>query len=807
MKSLIKYLLKAKFLIWLPGLLICMAHVNAGDTFSPTNITSTASSSRFAKTDNAFKNSASQTLTGQCTWYVYGRVMELVDKGDLDSSVYNKFRNAFWKRSGRDAKNWKNTNFLGGTWHCTNDQTLPMQYRRKGLVAVWTNSSNGHVGFVEEISADKKRYRLSDFNRAGNTRYRNKWYPFLGTEDALGRQYPCFQTLTLPDQAPSLGDMYNDFRTISIAHIHSFLQQFPNGDLKNPSLHTRFSLDANNFYQIETNWNLSEIRNGVSKMSPAEIIYYAAKENNINPVLLLAKIQQEQSLIERPATQHKLDRATGYDIPNSNPAGNPIYKSFLAQLTGLTYQFDQFRKKEFTFQEAYNKYTVDYTGQEASFSRFMTIYEKYAVLMDDVIQTVPSMRLPKLQSPANDSQEHSTTSVAFTWDNNNTASSITSVEFTLRKVSSNDSETATKGDYVGSCGRMVEGKGRGKPIGNRENYSSALCGGRLEPNQWYKWAVTLYFNNGAEAKGFSAYFKTEHISIPSSDYVWQGNGSLISYHGRLLPHAAGQDWPYGITQDVVKLHPSSNKPVGFFQWQVNETNCQNLRLEAKGLSSPVDVTLGSWKTRDDDITFANVFLPFVLGRSNTDNRFEMNDGKWYLVKVAVHQPLNQEIKLNAECTTATPTDISYRRGGGEARIMKDGYQWQGNASIISHMFRHQWHKSENSSDIDWPYGVFRDLSKVHPSSEKPMVFFQWQRDTVCSRLTFDAELGHSEKQVDIHVKNWSAPNNDATVHRRVTLPYTISDNSTEGNWRVIQIKFLKPVSSHARVTAKCAGID
>ncbi|HEW97381.1 MAG: hypothetical protein DRR16_11575 [Candidatus Parabeggiatoa sp. nov. 3] len=181
MKSLIKHLLKARFIIWLPGLLICIAHVNAGDTFSPTNIKSTVSTSRFATTDNAFKNSASQYLTGQCTWYVYGRVMELVDKGDLDSSVYNKFRNAFWKRSGRDAQNWKNTNFLGGTWHCTNTQTLPMQYRRKGLVAVWTNSPHGHVGFVEEISADKKRYRLTDFNRRGKTQYRDKWYPFLGT--------------------------------------------------------------------------------------------------------------------------------------------------------------------------------------------------------------------------------------------------------------------------------------------------------------------------------------------------------------------------------------------------------------------------------------------------------------------------------------------------------------------------------------------------------------------------------------------------------------------------------------------------
>ncbi len=40
-----------------------------------------------------------------------------------------------------------------------------------------------------------------------------------------------------------------------------------------------------------------------------------------------------------------------------------------------------------------------------------------------------------------------------------------------------------------------------------------------------------------------------------------------------------------------------------------------------------------------------------------------------------------------------------------------------------------------------------------------------------------------------------------------TLAYTIYDGSGNGNWRVISIKFLKPVSYTANVTAKCPGID
>jgi len=71
----------------------------------------------------------------------------------------------------------------------------------------------------------------------------------------------------------------------------------------------------------------------------------------------------------------------------------------------------------------------------------------------------------------------------------------------------------------------------------------------------------------------------------------------------------------------------------------------------------------------------------------------------------------------------------------------------------------------------------------------------------------EAELGTDEKRVDINVKNWNASNDAATVHSDVTLPYTIYDNSGDGDWFVVQIKFKNPVSKTARVTAKCPGID
>ncbi len=302
------------------------------DAFPRTEITSKYSQSPYA---TATYNVFAPTYKGECTWYVYGRIIELVRKGELDSSVESHFYEALKTPGGRHARYWPHK--LGGMWHYTTSEPLPMEKRRKGIVIVWQFGEYGHIGFVEEVNADKTKYRVSDFNQKGGNingdgQYKDDtWLPFVGNDTLGTGVYPRFYELKLansssnqpPDNPPQLGDMYNDYNGISIAQIQLLLEQFPNGDLKDKYLYHSFDLDENNFYQIETNWVQHEIRNGVSKMSPAEIIYYSAKENDINPVLLIAKIQQEQSLIERAATQHKLNRATGYGIPNSNPEGNP----------------------------------------------------------------------------------------------------------------------------------------------------------------------------------------------------------------------------------------------------------------------------------------------------------------------------------------------------------------------------------------------------------------------------------------------------------------------------------------------------
>jgi len=182
--------------------------INA-DTFSPTVITAKDSTSVYATDQNAFYVS-NPDLAGQCTWYVYGRVIELTDKNELDDSVGIHFYNAFWGKSGRHAKNWPD--FLGGSWFCTHNDVLPIEQRKKGLVAVWKFGDYGHVGFVEEISADNRRYRLTDFNRSNRTSYKDEWYKFdkndsLGKNDIIGGVYPCFYD---PEPATSTSQPNNN---------------------------------------------------------------------------------------------------------------------------------------------------------------------------------------------------------------------------------------------------------------------------------------------------------------------------------------------------------------------------------------------------------------------------------------------------------------------------------------------------------------------------------------------------------------------------------------------------------------------
>ena len=130
--------------------------------------------------------------------------------------------------------------------------------------------------------------------------------------------------------------------------------------------------------------NTRQLRDGLaSTLSPAEIIYFSALENNINPVLIMTKIQGEQSLIgsvySGQQLNEKLELATGYGAR----IGAKWY-GFYPQVVGLSYQFDLFAKQGMAFRTAYETYTQDSRGP---YSQFQKIYADYAVALNRIAGT------------------------------------------------------------------------------------------------------------------------------------------------------------------------------------------------------------------------------------------------------------------------------------------------------------------------------------------------------------------------------------------------------------------------------------
>lgn len=150
--------------------------------FPRTRIRSTSSTAKYAI---APTNVFAPAFTGQCTWYVYGRVMELASTSDLSSGLLTTMPRAFDSiahAGERNANEWPDR--LPGHWIATSKSSpLPINRRRIGLLAVYDGPPpNGHVGFVEEVSADKRQYRMSQFNRTGTEEYSDKWYYFDGAD-------------------------------------------------------------------------------------------------------------------------------------------------------------------------------------------------------------------------------------------------------------------------------------------------------------------------------------------------------------------------------------------------------------------------------------------------------------------------------------------------------------------------------------------------------------------------------------------------------------------------------------------------
>ncbi|OGY44446.1 MAG: hypothetical protein A2729_02165 [Candidatus Buchananbacteria bacterium RIFCSPHIGHO2_01_FULL_39_14] len=132
---------------------------------------------------------------------------------------------------------------------------------------------------------------------------------------------------------------------------------------------------------------------GVNKKA-AEIIWQAAQESQINPRVLLATLQKEQSLItDLDPSQNQLDKAMGYRCPDDGVC-SPKTLSFGKQVDGAAWQFRQYLNQPnlWTYQ-AGQQYEIDgyqitpvnqatagfynYTPHYSGNKRFYQLYQEY----------------------------------------------------------------------------------------------------------------------------------------------------------------------------------------------------------------------------------------------------------------------------------------------------------------------------------------------------------------------------------------------------------------------------------------------
>jgi len=128
-----------------------------------------------------------------------------------------------------------------------------------------------------------------------------------------------------------------------------------------------------------------QLRNGnIFKLTPAEIIYYSAKENNVNPLLLIVKLQHEASLISQTNGdyQRQLDRSTGFDFKDSKPKASS-YAGFYPQLVAASFQFNLWKQRYQTFESGLVSYSTDRNAPNV----IRNLYIQYAPQLNKIAGT------------------------------------------------------------------------------------------------------------------------------------------------------------------------------------------------------------------------------------------------------------------------------------------------------------------------------------------------------------------------------------------------------------------------------------
>jgi hypothetical protein len=355
-----------------------------------------------------------------------------------------------------------------------------------------------------------------------------------------------------------------------------------------------------------------------------------------------------------------------------------------------------------------------------------------------------------------------------------------------------DASNATEYEvYFGTSSNSLSSKG----TVTSSSFSSSKLG-TLQSNKKYYWKVTAK-NPDSSTSGDIWCFTTKSGQTTSTTGTgtWCGNGSIISY-------SSGTQTGYGFTKDMTMIHPSSQKPVVFFQWEVDSRDGTKLQISTDSSSSSVNkatITYGTWNDRSKDKTYTNVTLPFTI--DPTKDGWSVSNGNWFVIQVAFTNTVSssETVRAQAASTVTSYGNHNISPASTASAMLVNGYKWCGNGSIISY-----------SSGTQTGYGFTKDMTMIHPSSQKPVVFFQWEvdsRDGTKLQISTDSSSS-SVNKATITYGTWNDRSKDKT-YTNVTLPFTIDPTKdgwsvSNGNWFVIQVAFTNTVSSSETVRAQAS---
>ena len=301
-------------------------------------------------------------------------------------------------------------------------------------------------------------------------------------------------------------------------------------------------------------------------------------------------------------------------------------------------------------------------------------------------------------------------------------------------------------------------------------------------------------------KGDGIFDPSDFIDDHRDIFPLIGNGSIISYHAKQRPLVSlDLQYPFGITQDITQSHTQYKQQSGYFQWQASSV-CKALEISFPDQNYSANITVGHWSNRENDLTFKNVTLPFVLGESNMLTSFNEDGHDWYVISVGLKPRVSLSTftseQLSATCVDAPPTLNNGIISKGDLVLIGE-HQWNGNASIISRSFeKYPNPVLQTNLPGNWPFGVYIDVTKIHKSQYKPVVFFQWMSSESCKKITIDVP-GLTNKDVSIGTKNWRGKE---YVKFPTTLPVTLTSSRL---WTVIEVAFNNPVDDTYSVYATC----